>query len=29
MTNESDMRTDENVLDFVIQDAEFMLDAFD
>ena len=28
MTNESDIRTDENVLDFVIQDAEYYYDAF-
>lgn len=28
MTNESEVRSDENVLDFVIQDAEYYYDAF-
>jgi hypothetical protein len=28
MTNESEIRTDENVLDFVVQDAEYYFDAF-
>lgn len=28
MTNESEMRTDENVLDFVVQDAEFFYEQF-
>ena len=28
MTNESDIKTDENVMDFVVQDAEFFYDAF-
>ena len=28
MTNESDLRNDENVLDFVVQDGEFYFDAF-
>jgi hypothetical protein len=28
MTNESELRKDENVLDFVLQDAEYYYDAF-
>ncbi len=28
VTNESEIRTDENVLDFVIQDAEYYFDSF-
>lgn len=28
MTNESEVKTDENVLDFVIQDAEYYFEAF-
>ena len=28
MTNESEVRTDENVLDFVVQDAEYYFEAF-
>lgn len=28
MTNESEIRTDENIMDFVIQDAEYYFDAF-
>lgn len=29
ITNESEMRNDENILDFAIEDAEFYVDAFD
>lgn len=28
MTNESEIRADENVMDFVVQDAEYYFDAF-
>jgi hypothetical protein len=28
MTNESELKTDENVLDFVVQDGEFYFEAF-
>jgi len=28
MTNESELKTDENVLDFVVQDAEYYFDSF-